>query len=215
MGNQTLERSQDMKTALLLLTFVAFACEAPAVVPAVAEADPNYWIPPTTPNPQPLPHYYYGRKKRQAEAAPTVEANAHYGAYPYYGYRHYYGRKKRQAEADPKAEADPWYGYYWGSYGYSHYGYGYPYLYNGRKRRQAEADPKNDPLYGYYGHYGYYPYYRYGYLYGRKRREAQAEPEAEADPKADPWYGYYGHYLGGYYGLGHSKYPYGYRYFYG
>merc|ERR1719289_640220 len=73
------------------------------------------------------------------------------------------------AEADPKAEADP----------------------------TPEANAEADPWYGYYGHYGYYPYYRYGYLYGRKKREA------EADPEADPWYGYYGHYLGGYYGYGY------------
>merc|ERR1711915_849053 len=102
-----------------------------------------------------------------------------------------------------------------------------------KKKREAVADPNAeanaDPWYSYYGHglghYGYRPYYRsyyrpYGYGYwGRKKREAEAEPEAVVDPNAeanaDPWYSYYG------YGLGHYGYrpyyrsyyrPYGYGY---
>ena len=51
-------------------------------------------------------------------------------------------------------------------------------------------------MYGHYGlgHYGL-PYY------GRKKREAEAEPEAVADPEADPWLvygGYYGHHYASY-----------------
>merc|ERR1719419_504067 len=65
------------------------------------------------------------------------------------------------------------------------------------KKREAEAEPTAaadadaDPWYSYYGyglgHYGYRPYYRsyyrpYGYGYwGRKKREAEAEPTAAAD----------------------------------
>merc|ERR1712055_767644 len=82
----------------------------------------------------------------------------------------------------------------------------------------AAADPNADPwLYyggyygglghGYYGGYGlgHYGYGRYG-LWGRKKREADAEPTAvaapSADAEADPWL-YYGGYYGG---LGHGYY---------
>merc|ERR1712098_796870 len=109
-----------------------------------------------------------------------------------------------EAEADAVAEAspdaDPWhyYGYrpyYGGYYGYRPHGY-YGYGYYGRRRgkREAEAspvadpnaDPEADPWYYYgYAHRPYYygSYYRpYGYcgygLYGRKKREAGASPEA-------------------------------------
>merc|ERR1712228_138729 len=85
----------------------------------------------------------------------------------------------------------------------------------------AAADPNADPwLYygGYYGGLGH-GYYGYGYglgaryLWGRKKRSAEAEPAAEAE--ADPWLyygglGYYGRgYYGGYYGLGHRGYYWG------
>ena len=88
--------------------------------------------------------------------------------------------EKRDAEAEPVAdvaadpEADPWLyysGLYGHGYGYGHYAsltYSYaPYTYS--------------HVYGHYGlgHYGL-PYY------GRKKREAEAEPEAVADPEADP-----------------------------
>merc|ERR1712121_442175 len=82
----------------------------------------------------------------------------------------------------------------------------------------AAADPNADPwLYygGYYGGlgHGYYGLGHYGYglggryIWGRKKREAGAEPTAvaapSADADADPWL-YYGlvHY-GGYYGRGY------------
>merc|ERR1712121_278830 len=84
----------------------------------------------------------------------------------------------------------------------------------------AAADPNADPwLYygGYYGGYGLgYGYGHGGYLWGRKKREADAEPTAvaapSADAEADPWLyygtGYYGGrgYYGGYYGFGHRGY---------
>merc|ERR1739845_104065 len=91
----------------------------------------------------------WGRKKREAEAAPVAEA-----------------------EADP--EADPWlhYGYGLGHAYYGLGGYYHPYSYGywGRKKREAEAapvaeaaaepeaaaDPEADP------------WYRYGYLYGHR-----------------------------------------------
>merc|ERR1711874_561085 len=76
---------------------------------------------------------------------------------------------------------------------------------------------------GYYGGLGHYGYglghYGYGYglggryLWGRKKRSAEAGPAAEAE--ADPWLyygglGYYGRgYYGGYYGLGHRGYYWG------
>merc|ERR1712034_147478 len=87
-----------------------------------------------------------------------------------------------EPEADPNAEAnaDPWY-----SYGY---GLGHGYGYGG---------------YGHYGYSAYRPYgYRYGGYWGRKKREADAEPvaEANAEAEADPWYSAYG------YGLGHAAY---------
>merc|ERR1712106_495263 len=104
--------------------------------------------------------------------------------------------EKREAEAEPNAEADasadpeadPWLYYsgtYGHGYGYSHYSpltYSYaPYTYSN--------------VYNHYGlgHYGLGGNYGLGY-YGRKKREAEAEPEAVADPEADPWlvYGGYG-----------------------
>ncbi len=84
-----------------------------------------------------------------------------------------------------------------------------PAVVEARKKREADADPailasstvvKNPapvvyaaPHYGAYGLYGYpYTAYHagYPYLYGRKKREAEAD--ATADAKADPWlvYGY-------------------------
>jgi len=61
-----------------------------------------------------------------------------------------------------------------------------------------------------------YAAHPYGYgLWGRKKREAEAKPEAEA--AADAYYGYYGHpgYYGGrYYGLGYRGY-YGHGYGFG
>merc|ERR1712082_232858 len=86
------------------------------------------------------------------------------------------------SNSDPTS--DPW--YYYSGYGYPSYGYGY--VHYG----------------GYYGH-------RYYGLWGRKKREAEPEPNAEPDPKADPYYYYsygypaywYGHYGGDY---GHRYY---------
>merc|ERR1712121_366731 len=156
------------------------------------------------------------------------------------------------SEPEPTAAADPnanpwlYYGGYYGGlghgyygYGLGHYGYGRYGLW-GRKKREAGAEPtaaaapsadaEADPwLYygtGYYGgpgHYGYgLGHYGYGYglggryLWGRKKRSAEAEPAPEAE--ADPWLyyglgeygGYFGRgYYGGYYGLGHRGYYWG------
>merc|ERR1711892_1540105 len=117
--------------------------------------------------------------------------------------------------AEAEAEADPWLyysGLYGGhGYGYSHYApltYSYaPYTYS--------------HVYNHYGlgHYGL----GYSGYYGRKKREAEAEPEAVADPEADPWllYGGYAGYGHGF-GYGHAYAPYTYAayhhpltYFYG
>merc|ERR1719233_2487907 len=108
---------QTIMKYLLLLTFVAFACVAPEAEPnAVAEADPKAEADPWygyyggyygyRHYGYGYPYFYYGRKKREAEAAPTPEANAEAAPTP---------------EADPKA--DPWYGYY-GHYLGGYYGYG-------------------------------------------------------------------------------------------
>merc|ERR1712106_422830 len=79
------------------------------------------------------------------------------------------------AEAEPKANpnaeanADPWYSY----------GYGLGHRYGG---------------YGHHGYAAYRPHYGgYGY-WGRKKRDAEAEPvaDATAEADADPWYSAYG-----------------------
>merc|ERR1712002_1033594 len=129
-----------------------------------------------------------------ADAAPEAEADPgyfHYGGYPvhrgYYGgfYRRgysLYGRKRREAEssADASAVADP--------------------------AAEADAEPDAEAE-AYYLAHGYYPTYytgvryygvfpaRYSHYYsliGRKRREAEADPEADA-------YHYYGYYRPYYY----------------
>merc|ERR550534_3056840 len=108
---------QTIMKYLLLLTFVAFACAAPEAEPnAVAEADPKAEADPWygyyggyygyRHYGYGYPYFYYGRKKREAEAAPTPEANAeadpwygyygHYGYYPYYRYGYLYGRKRKK-----------------------------------------------------------------------------------------------------------------------
>merc|ERR1739842_186672 len=109
-------------------------------------------------------------------------------------------------EAEAEAEADPavLYANHYGYGGYGHYGYGY-----GLGAR----------AYGYGGYYGLGGYYG-GYYglggksapcvnslnvpvpcaVGRKRRDAEAAPEAEADPA---------YLYGGYYGYGRRAYGYG------
>merc|ERR1711979_137175 len=89
------------------------------------------------------------------------------------------------AEADP--EADPWL-YYSGLYGHHGYGYG---GYHYAPLTYTYAPYTYSHVYGHYGlgHYGYF---------GRKKREAEAEPEAAADPEADPWLLYGGWGYGGY-----------------
>merc|ERR1712110_614581 len=73
----------------------------------------------------------------------------------------------------------------------------------------AKADPAAEAYYGYYGHPGYYGGYgRYGGYgggyYGRKKRDAEADPAVLATPHAAP--AVVPH-LG--YGLGHLGYAYG------
>merc|ERR1711981_427860 len=126
-----------------------------------------------------------------AEAAPAVEAE----------------RKKREAEAEPTAEAeadpeaDPWL-YYSGLYGHHGYGYG---GYHYAPLTYSYAPYTYSHVYNHYGLGGYA-------YYGRKKREAVAEPEPTADPKADPWL-LYGGYTGGYAGYGGYHHPL--TYFYG
>jgi len=209
-----------MKTALILGIFaIGFVCAEPEANPE-AEADPYL-----------LYGSYYGLVGKNLHGYVHPTHGYALGTYPAYTYLAY-GRKKREAESDaePKADADPYllYGGYYGSglsyassyYSYPRYTYSYPaYSYGlwGRKKREAEAEPKADAdpylLYGGYGaglyggyassYYSYpsytYSYPAYGYsIYGRKKREAEAEPKADADP-----------YLlyGGYYGSG-LRYPY-------
>merc|ERR1711936_872509 len=88
------------------------------------------------------------------------------------------------AAADP--EADPWL-YYSGLYGHHGYGYGYNYA----PLTYTYAPYTYSHVYGHYGlgHYGYY---------GRKKRDAEAEPTADADAEADPWLLYGGYGYGGY-----------------
>jgi len=123
-----------------------------------------------------------------AEAAPAVEAE----------------RKKREAEptaeADAEAdpEADPWL-YYSGLYGHHGYGYG---GYHYAPLTYSYAPYTYSHVYNHYGLGGYA-------YYGRKKREAVAEPEPTADPKADPWL-LYGGYTGyaGYGGYAYAPYTY-------
>merc|ERR1712212_1041175 len=142
---------------------------------------------------------YFGYVPVAAEAAPAVEAE----------------RKKREAEAEPTAEAeadpeaDPWL-YYSGLYGHHGYGYG---GYHYAPLTYSYAPYTYSHVYNHYGLGGYA-------YYGRKKREAVAEPEANAE--ADPWL-LYGGYAGGYAGYGGYAYaPYTYAayhhpltYFYG
>ena len=104
-------------------------------------------------------------------------------------------RKRREAEAEPEAaadadaEADPW-------LLYGGYGYAAPYAYHAYSPYAYHR--------GYYGHYPYayaHPYAHYSY-FGRKKRDADATPEADADA-------YYGYPYA--YGLGYAA-PYAYGY---
>merc|ERR1711997_423221 len=117
-----------------------------------------------------------------AEAAPAVEAE----------------RKKREAEPTAEAEADPeanpWL-YYSGLYGHHGYGYG---GYHYAPLTYSYAPYTYSHVYNHYGLGGYA-------YYGRKKREAVAEPEANAE--ADPWL-LYGGYAGGYAGYAYAPYTY-------
>jgi hypothetical protein len=103
-----------------------------------------------------------------AEAAPAVEAVE---------------RKRREAEpeaeakADADPEADPWlyYSSYYGAAPYGYYGYA-PYSYSYSYAPYTYS----------YAPYSYYNPYSYAY-YGRKKREAEAAPEADPEAEADPY----------------------------
>merc|ERR1712033_92880 len=150
---------------------------------ALADAEPE---PTAAADPNADPWLYYGGYYGGL-------GHGYYGGLGHYGYglggRYLWGRKKREAGAEPTAvaapsadaEADPWL-YYGGYYGLGAYGYGL-------------------------GHYGYGLGGRY--VWGRKKRSAEAEAEPAAEAEADPWL-YYGLGLyGGYYGLGHRGYYWG------
>merc|ERR1711973_571726 len=96
----------------------------------------------------------------------------------------YFGYVPVAAAADP--EADPWL-FYSGLYGHHGYGYGYNYA----PLTYTYAPYTYSHVYGHYGlgHCGYY---------GRKKRDAEAEPTADADAEADPWLLYGGYGYGGY-----------------
>jgi len=197
--------------ALLFLAGLAFADEQPAG--PNAEADPAAWY---------GGYYGYGRP--------------YYGGYygGYYGHRYGYGlwgRKKR--EADPAVVATT----YSAPAVVPHLGYalGAPYLHHAVPHTYTVAhkdavvtpgkvEVATTPVV-YAGHYGYgLPYAHWGYglpLLAKPAEEAAAvdarkKREAEADPEA--WYyghyGYglgYGHHLGyGYGGYGYPYYGYGY-----
>merc|ERR1712033_158207 len=154
---QSQDASSAMKYLWILVLFSMAFAEPEAEAEADAKADPlllygghylgGYY-------PRYYGHYGYGlglwgRKKREAEAAPLAEANA---------------------EAAPDAEADPWLlygGHYLGGYYlryYGHYGYGLGLW--GRKKGEAEAAPlaeANADPWLYYGHGGYYGL---GHYYG-------------------------------------------------
>merc|ERR1711994_540619 len=96
----------------------------------------------------------------------------------------YFGYVPVAAAAAPAA--DPWL-FYSGLYGHHGYGYGYNYA----PLTYTYAPYTYSHVYGHYGlgHYGYY---------GRKKRDAEAEPTADADAEADPWLLYGGYGYGGY-----------------
>merc|ERR1712033_153207 len=158
---QSQDASSAMKYLWILVLFSMAFAEPEAEAEADAKADPlllygghylgGYY-------PKYYGHYGYGlglwgRKKREAEAAPLAEADA---------------------EAAPDAEADPYLlygGHYLGGYYpryFGHYGYGLGLW--GRKKREAEAgaeaaptaDANADPWL-YYVHGGYYGL---GHYYG-------------------------------------------------
>jgi len=215
--------------ALLFLAGLAFATEEQ----------------PSGPNPDPAADAYY----RYYGGYPGYYGGygRYYGGY-YGGYGGYgWGRKKR--EADPAVLATthaapavvPHLGYGLGHLGYA---YGAPYLHHAVPHTYTVAhkdavvtpgavDVKvSAPAAVYAGHFGYGLPWGYGYPVlaapaaaepavadARKKRDAEAEPEADA--AADAYYGYYGHpgyyggygrYYGGYYGRG---YGYGYGRYYG
>merc|ERR1711970_250899 len=104
------------------------------------------------------------------------------------------------AQAAPDADALLYYRTY-GHYPAYYYGHlGYPFI--GRKMRDAEAAPDADALL-YYRTYGHYPAYYYGhypYIFGRKRRDADAGAAPDADADALLYYRTYGYYPAYYYG---------------
>merc|ERR1712241_968963 len=123
---------------------------------------------------------------------PTGVSSVRRSGLGYGGYGYGWGRKKRDAEAEPEADADAdaeadadayygYGGYYGGQYGWpAAYGPGFSSMCFGcRGKREAEADALM-PGYGrhptgvsYRGRtiYGYKPW-----VFGRRKREADAEP---------------------------------------
>merc|ERR1711892_437037 len=133
-------QSEIMKILLVVSALLSLAVGAPeAEANAEAVADPS-----ADPSADPWYHYGYGHR-------PYGYAS-YYRPYGHYGYGLWGRKKREAEAApvaDPTAnpEADPWYYY---SHGYGH-GYGYARYYRpyghygygawGRKKREAEATP--------------------------------------------------------------------------
>jgi len=203
-----------MKFVLALLFLAGLALAQEAEKGPNAEADPAAWY-----------GGYYGY--------PAYRGYYGYGGYYGHGYGYgYYGRKKR--EADPAVVATT----YSAPAVVPHLGYalGAPYLHHAVPHTYTVAHKDAVVTPGkvevtqepakivYAGHYGYgLPYAHWGYglpLLAKPAEEAAAvdarkKREAEADPEA--WYyahyGHLGYGYGGYYG-GYYGYPgYGYAYY--
>jgi hypothetical protein len=177
--------------------FVAFSALL-AVAAAAPKADPYYLLHPYLLSPHAKTADLVTHANGAVVPSDTVSvqaARAGHLAYKALGWPyHYLG--KREAEAEPEADADPYYLY--GGYGYhpaitsigafTTYTNGAVVPTNTPAVAAATASHLQAKAADYAAHG-----YGYGLLWGRKKREAESNPEA------DPYY-YYGLYGHGYYG---------------